>query len=102
MKTNKQRSFLSALAVCALCAVTMGCKNSATPVMQHAAADEICVLQDAESSMGFPLSMDIVNDTSFVVTDGVNVFLYSMDGKFIRKIGAPGNARNEYNRPSSL
>ena len=95
-------SFVCALIVCTLSVVTIGCMNTATPVMQHAVADEICVLQDAESSMGFPLSMDIVNDTSFVVTDGVNVFLYSMDGKFIRKIGAPGNARNEYNRPSSV
>ena len=95
-------SFVCALIVCTLSVVTIGCMNTATPVMQHADADEICVLQDAESSMGFPLSMDVVNDTSFVVTDGVNVFLYSMDGKFIRKIGAPGNARNEYNRPSSV
>lgn len=80
----------------------LSCKHMAKSDLRHIVSNEICVIHDEMSNMGFPLSMDIVSDELFVITDGLNVFLYDMDGKYIRSIGAPGNAKNEYNRPAAV
>ena len=90
------------LMVCFFSTLILSCNNSRNPDLRHIVSDEICIIQTETSNMGFPLSMDIVSDTSFIVSDGINVFMYNINGGFIRKIGSSGNANNEYNRPTAV
>ncbi len=59
--------------------------------------EELCVLSEPEGEpLGNIMSMDYVNDTSFVICTASQVYLYSFSGSLIRKIGINGRAQSEY------
>ena len=88
------------LALCSFLVVLVSCNSTYEADRQFLASQEVCTIQDSVCKMSFPISMDIVNGESFVVSDGASVYLFGMNGRFIRIIGASGNAKNEYNGPS--
>lgn len=89
-------------AACLFLLILVSCNGGSDLDRQFLVSQEVCTIQNGDCKMSFPVSIDIVNDESFVVSDGAFVYLYDMNGCFLREIGTSGNAKNEYNGPSAV
>ena len=60
----------------------------------------VCQISEDSILIGNIADFTILNDTSFVVTDGRGVYIYHISGVFIKKLGNKGEARGEMISPS--
>lgn len=78
----------------------LSCGQQSEITISNAAIENICQIDETEVIINEPSSFDIIDSTTFILTDQKNVLLFSTEGKLIRKIGNSGKAKFEFNRPN--
>lgn len=92
----KNYIFLCYMAIC-----SVACSSGHHPIeTSDAKIERICTLKENISLIKTPVSLSMVDDKSFVISDRNGVYLYDTEGNQKAQIGRTGRARSEYNMPS--
>lgn len=94
---------VNSISLLLLMSIAMGsCKHSSMTIdICSACPGEVVIpkLDNNIINISRPFSFDIINDSLFVLCDADNVILYDYSGHQVRRIGAPGKSKSEYNTP---
>lgn len=83
--------------------ILTSCSSQVEYSVIEAPCEQICILNENIGMLGEPLSMAMVDEQHFVVSDmNSNVYLYDLTGNQISRIGNSGRASFEYAFPMNV